>query len=351
MIQNLPSRYRRLVKNFYTTPYKKDIMELRKNIQSKKLKQNINHLSIIEILRQPPVPLFSGRNNKFVILLFLLLTVHCLPAGEAGSLFAVSYAEAPKRIISLAPNVTEILFAAGLGDKIVGVTTFCDYPPEAKQKTKIGGMSNPSLEAIITLKPDIVVMTTDGNPEEIEHKLSSMKIKTHVFEAVTLSELPGGIRKMGVALDEKEKFYSLAEDMEQAINKYKDKGQGTRDKGQKKVIFVIWPEPLIAAGSQTAVDDAINLLGWSNIAGKAKGRYPKFSIEEIIRQSPDVIFFGRGKGMDEVSGKLLKRLSGSPAVKNKKVFYVSDNLYRLGPRVIKGIGELEGYLDNTDNHR
>jgi iron complex transport system substrate-binding protein len=240
--------------------------------------------------------------------------------------------------------MTEILFAAGLGDKVIGVTNFCDYPEEAEKKPKIGGMSNPSLETVVSLKPDIVVMTTDGNPKEFQQRLSSMKIKTYVFEAVTLSELPAGIRKMGIALDAKERFDSLAAEMEQAINKYKDKGQGTRDKGQKKVLFIIWPEPLIAAGPQTAVDDAINLLGWSNIAGKAKGRYPKFSIEEIIRQSPDIIFFGRGKGMDEISGRLLKRLSSVPAVKNKKVFYVSDNLYRLGPRVIKGIEELEGYL-------
>ncbi|HKZ66012.1 MAG TPA: helical backbone metal receptor, partial [Chitinophagaceae bacterium] len=108
------------------------------------------------------------RNNWFIILLF---TVHF-------SLSTVSYAETPNRIISLAPSVTEILFAAGFGDKIVGVTNFCDYPPEAKQKPKIGGMSNPSLETVVSLKPDIVVMTTDGNPQEFKQRLHSMKIKT-----------------------------------------------------------------------------------------------------------------------------------------------------------------------------
>ncbi|MDP3297618.1 MAG: helical backbone metal receptor [Thermodesulfovibrionia bacterium] len=138
-----------------------------------------------------------------IIFLFLLFTVHY-------SLLTVSYAETPNRIISLARSVTEILFAAGFGDRVVGVTNFCDYPPEAKQKPKIGGMSNPSLEAVVSLKPDIVVLTTDGNPEEFEHKLHSMKIKTHVFEAVTLPELADGIRKMGIALDAKESFNSLA---------------------------------------------------------------------------------------------------------------------------------------------
>ncbi|MEK7307682.1 MAG: cobalamin-binding protein, partial [Nitrospirota bacterium] len=303
--------------------------------------------------------LSQARNDiRVVILFFLLITVH-------SSLFTVSYAESPKRIISLAPSVTEILFAAGLGDKIVGVTNFCDYPPEAKQKLKIGGMSNPSLETVVSLKPDIVVMTTDGNPEEFKQRLHSMKIKTLVFESLTLQELPEGIRKMGSALDEKERFDALASSIEGAINRFKVRSMETNPllppfaKGgrggiaesqslnaefKKKVLFIIWPEPLIVAGSTTAINDAIDLLGGINIAGKTKGRYPKFSIEEIIRQSPDIIFFGRGKGMDEISGKLLKRLSSVPAVKNKKVFYVSDNLFRLGPRVIKGIEELEVYL-------
>lgn len=275
------------------------------------------------------------RNNWFIILFF---TVHF-------SLSTVSYAETPNRIISLAPSVTEILFAAGFGDRVVGVTTFCDYPPEAKRKPKIGGMSNPSLEAVISLKPDIVVMTIDGNPKEFEQKLSLMKVKTYVFESRTLSELPDGIKKMGIALDARERFDSFALEIEQSINKFR--GQGAEVKGhKKKVLFIIWPEPLIVAGPGTAIDDAINLLGGINIAKDAKGRYPKYSIEEIIRQSPDVIFFGMGKGMDEISSRLLKRLSSVPAAKNKKVFYVGDSLYRLGPRVIKGIQEMEGYLNN-----
>ena len=290
------------------------------------------------------------RNNWFIILLF---TVHC-------SLSTVSYAEPPNRIISLAPSVTEILFAAGFGDKIVGVTNFCDYPPEAKQKPKIGGMSNPSLETVVSLKPDIVVMTTDGNPQEFKQRLHSMKIKTHVFEAVTLPDLADGIKKMGIALDARERFDSLASGIEQSINRYKVSGQQSINNAlritqntalRKKVLFIIWPEPLIVAGPGTAIDDAINLLGGINIAKDAKGRYPKYSIEEIIRQSPDIIFFGRGKGMDEISSRLLKRLSSVPAVKNKKVFYVGDSLYRLGPRVIKGIEELEGYLNEKKDSR
>ena len=313
--------------------------------------------------KSTPYYIAGSTRNWILAFLFFLVTFYF-------SLVTASNAEAPKRIISLAPSTTEILFAAGLGDRIVGVTTFCDYPEEAKKKPKIGGMSNPSLEAVVRLKPDIVVMTTDGNPREFEQKLRSMKIKTLVFESLTLAELPDGIRKMGIALDAKERFDILASEIELTINKFRLRRQEagvrsqkssinnsspattrlgspkSRHSSPKKVLFIIWPEPLIVAGPRTAINDAINLLGGINIAENAKGRYPKYSLEEIFRQSPDIIFIGKGhKDMEKLSSGLLKRLSNVPAVKNKKVFYVTDSLYRHGPRVIKGIEELAGYLD------
>jgi iron complex transport system substrate-binding protein len=250
-------------------------------------------------------------------------------------------AETPKRIVSLAPSMTELLFAFGLEERIVGVTSFCDYPEAAKKKPKIGGMSNPSLEAVIALKPDIVVMTVDGNPKEFEERLRSMKIRTYVFRSTRLQEFPRGIREMGVALGVREKADPLAEDIEK---KLADLG-GKRPAKENKVLFVIWPEPLIVAGPGSITDDGLNLLGQRNIAVAAKSSYPKYSIEEVIRSAPDIIFIGKGGGMDKVSEGLLKRLRSVPAVKNRKVFYVSDHLYRLTPRTVSGIEELAGYLE------
>lgn len=128
-------------------------------------------------------------------------------------------AEAPKRIISLAPSTTEMLFALGLGENIIGVTNFCDYPEDAKKKPKIGGMSNPSLEAVVSLRPDIVIMTTDGNPKEFEERLRSLRIKTYVFTARRISELPYGIREMGIALGVKENAERLAGEIEGSLKK------------------------------------------------------------------------------------------------------------------------------------
>lgn len=268
-----------------------------------------------------------------LIIFLSLFTIHY-------SLFTSAHAGGPpQRIISLAPNLTEVLFTLGLGDKIVGVTSFCDYPEEAKKKTKVGGMSNPSLEAVISLKPDIVVMTTDGNPKEFEERLRRLKIKTHVFRARRLSELPQGIRETGSALGVEERAERLAKDIEASINKAGSQKSEVKTQ-KKKVLFIVWPEPLIVAGPGTLAGDAIIIAGQGNIAEGALTPYPKYSIEEVIRQGPDIIVIGKGHGIKEASEKLLKRFRSVPAVKNSRVYYMSDSLYRLSPRIIRGLEEL-----------
>jgi iron complex transport system substrate-binding protein len=275
----------------------------------------------------------------------LIKYLNMLPIVVVSLLLSVTsaFAEPPKRIISLAPNVTEILFALGLDNSIVGVTSFCDYPEEAKDKPKVGGMSNPSLERVVSLKPDMVIMTTDGNPKVFAERLRSFKIPLYVFRARTLSELPQGIRDLGLALGVREKAGVLARELESSLNNLSQFSlQASR---KEKVLFIIWPEPLIVAGPGTAIDDAITILRHHNIAAKSRSSYPKYSIEEAILQSPDIIFIGKGHAdIREMSKCLLKKLSRVPAVKNHRVFFVSDNLYRLGPRVINGIEEMAACL-------
>lgn len=257
-------------------------------------------------------------------------------------------AEFPKRIISLAPNITEILFALGVDGRVVGVSSFCDYPEAAKQKTKVGGLSNPSIEAVVSLKPDMVFLTHDGNPQAFEERLRSMKIRTVVIQARKISDLAAGIRQVGAAVGSMEKAELLAVDIEKRISSFMERERispvQAKSAKKQKVLFIIWPEPLIVAGPGTTADEALSILNTENIAARASAAYPKYSIEEILRQAPDIIFIGKGKGMDKVADGLLSRLKSVPAVKNGKVFYVSDYLYRLGPRTIKGVDELAAHL-------
>lgn len=270
--------------------------------------------------------------------LFLVFTDHSI------LITAVAAAETPHRIISLAPNMTEMLYALGLGDRIVGVTTFCDYPNEAKNKPKVGGMSNPSLETVVSMKPDIVVMTTDGNPREFEERLRSLRIKTYVSWARRLSELPQQVRELGAALGAKERGDRLADSLQAELSRHRRSAAAIKG---RKVLFIVWPEPLIAAGPETVIDDAITLLGAENIAGKSATAYPKYSIEEILRHPPDVIVIGKAMGDSDIkkaSEGLLRRLRLIPAVREGRVYFVGDDLYRLGPRTLRGIDELSEVL-------
>src|SRR3990167_5007749 len=198
-------------------------------------------------------------------------------------LSSTAFSSPIERIVSLAPNITEILYAIELEDKILAVTNFCDYPPRAKEKPKIGGMSNPSLEAVVSMKPDIVVMTTDGNPKGFEERLKQLGIQTYVFRARRLSELSEGIRELGITLGAGERANKLAEEIENKLQKSEAGSQKPEVKG--KALFIVWPEPLLVAGHGTTIDDVLQLLGWENIASDVVGGYPKYSIEEIGRAS------------------------------------------------------------------
>lgn len=275
------------------------------------------------------------------IMLFCLL----LLGGWSGPAFCVP-GHPPSRIVSLAPAMTEILFALGLGNRVVGVTTVCDRPAEARGKAKIGGMSNPSIEAIVDLKPDLVVMNTDGNPKAVAERLAGLGIKTYVFRARRLAELPAGIREMGRALGARPAADALAGRIGRAIRDAGAAQHGTPSyatigKGQK-VLFVIWPSPLIVAGPGTILDDAMKMKGWNNIAADAKVPYPRFSLEAVIERAPDLILIGKGHDdRKSFSRGFLNSLRMLEAVRKGRVCYLDDALYRPGPRIPGGMEELD----------
>jgi len=258
-------------------------------------------------------------------------------------------AQTPARIISLAPNLTEIIYDLGLGDRVVAVSRYCNYPPEVEAKPKIGGMSNPSLEAIVAMRPEMVLLTEDGNPREIERRLRQLGVRTHVFRAKRLEDLPREIRALGAALDVHGLADQRAGRIESVIRRYAEKAQSSARHTPHKVLFVVQPDPLLVAGPGTAIDDVLKLLGLQNIAVDAKTQYPRYSLEEVIRRSPDIIFIG--KAHDAVmaqSRRLLRKLSRVDAVRLGRVYYIGDPLFRLGPRITEGIAEIAGTVEKTE---
>jgi iron complex transport system substrate-binding protein len=281
----------------------------------------------------------------FIRRLRLRMVVGLLGGVAALLIPAAAAADYPERIVSLAPNLTEILYDLGIENRIAAVTDFCDYPPGARSKPRIGGFANPSLEAIVSRRPDWVVMTEDGNPRVLDRRLRALGIRTYIFKARRIQDLPQEIRTMGRILGVGTAADRMADQIETRIRRIADSSKAASRGKIKKALFIFQPVPLIAAGKGTTVDDAFAILGINNIAAAGPTRYPKYSLEEIIRLRPDALFFGKGRGMEERIKPLMERLATLEAVRAGRVFFVGDAIFRLGPRIASGLEEMAACLD------
>ena len=246
----------------------------------------------------------------------------------------------PERIVSLAPNLTEIICDLGMGERIVAVTDYCDYPPEVIKKPKVGGFSNPSLEMIVSLKPDLVFLTEDGNPKSVDDRLRKMGIKTYIFRARKIKELSQAILNLGKALGEPRKAKLKAQWLETQLNRFEKRDRKYFEGQVKKAVFIVQPVPLIVAGKETIMDDAFEILGIANIGAAGGKGYPKFSVEEFISLEPYALFFGKGNKMEERAKPLLDKLKFLPAVREGRIFFLDEAVYRLGPRIVNVLQEI-----------
>jgi len=255
-------------------------------------------------------------------------------------LAATSIAAPPSRIVSLAPNITEILYDLGLGGRIVAVTDYCDYPPAVKEKPRVGGFTNPSLEAVVGARPDLVILTDDGNPKVIYNRLRDLGIPCYVFTPRRLGELPRGIRDLGAALGAGKEAAALAGRIEKEMSALENRARQMRVNSPKSALFIIQPEPIVVAGPGTLIHEAFGILGIRNVAADGKDKYPKFSLEEIIRRSPDYLLAGQGFMSGGGVERLKERLHMLPAVREGRVCVVTERLYRLSPRAVAGVEEV-----------
>jgi iron complex transport system substrate-binding protein len=249
----------------------------------------------------------------------------------------VSVAKSPSRIISLAPNITETLFALGLNERVIGVTTYCDFPAEAKSKEKIGDTIKPNLERIIALKPDLVLLSTSSQLEKITHQLDQLAIPVYITNPRTVTEVIASIRKLGEVTGTSLRAEELATSMQQRINSIKPTSQRPR------VLYVLQLSPLITAGKNTFINDLINLAGGISISGEETTDYPQFSRETVIARAPEIIILPESHGSEIVDLEAVKKtFVTTPAVKNNRIVTINPDLIdRPGPRIVEGLAELE----------
>ncbi len=255
----------------------------------------------------------------------------------------VKIAFPPQRIISLAPSVTETLFALGLADRVVAVTSYCDFPESAKTKPKIGDTLNPNAEQLIALKPDLVIITTASQLEKLSRQLGELNIAVYVTNPRGVREVIASIRKLGEATDATAQAEELTRRMEARIAEVENRVSGLP---KPKVLYVLQTAPLITAGRNTFINDLIRLAGAESITANEAADYPQLSRETAIARAPEVIVAPASHGTELVKEEdLLRDFAVTPAVKTNRIVRVNpDWVDRPGPRIVDGLEQLANGL-------
>ncbi|MBS4192552.1 ABC transporter substrate-binding protein [Bacillus sp. FJAT-49705] len=250
----------------------------------------------------------------------------------------------PEKIVSLIPSNTEIAFALGLGEEVVGVSDYDNYPEEVANKEKIGGMEF-NVEKIISLKPNLVLAHASSahNSAEGLKQLRDAGIAVLVVnDAKNIDQVYESINMIGTASGEKEKAEELVAGMKEKFEAIKEKAKEIKDEDRKKVFVEVSPAPEIyAAGANTFINELLEMIHADNVI--TEEGWPKMDPEAVIERNPDVIITTHGYYVEDPVGNVLSRdgWQGINAVKNKQVVDVnSDAVTRTGPRLVEGVEEL-----------
>jgi len=270
----------------------------------------------------------------------------------------VKLEKVPERIISLAPSNTEILFALGLGDKVVGVTDYCDYPPEAKENPSIGGFSTPNIEEVIALSPDMI-LATSVHEKRIIPQLEERGMTVFALNPTTLDEVLESITLAGEIAGKEERASGLVAQMWDRIKAVTDKTDSLSREQRPRVFYLTWHDPLKTSGSGTLLHELIQKAGGRNIFLDIIGT-TSVDLEVLVARDPQVMIAGIGMGSGEDKPfqylKTESRLKNTEAGKNGRIYGIDLDLTgRAGPRIVDGLElfakcihpEIFGSPDNT----
>jgi iron complex transport system substrate-binding protein len=281
------------------------------------------------------------------VLLFLsalLILNSCRNKNDANYLFSVAddfgnvftFAEKPKRVISLAPGITESIYYINAENSLIGVTNYCDFPPEAANKTKIGGMIDPNTEIIANLNPDIIFITTEGNSQLTYRNLKDLGYRVFVFNPGTVKDIYKMMEKLNEIL--------MPEKGSEIVKRFSDSISVNQE---KQITFAgfISVKPLITFNSGTFINDIFLRCGFINVYGDEKTGYPSVSDEDLSVRNPEylMIMYNNSEGMkDKLYDEIKGRFGSLRAVKENKVIFIDESVFsRPGPRVIRALGLLK----------
>lgn len=273
----------------------------------------------------------------FIILLFACLF---LPGTGVSATWTdamgrkIEVADNPQRIVSLVPSITETLFALGLGERVVGVTSFCYYPPEARNKPQIGSYADPSLEAILLQEPDLVFISADSASPALLSKMERLGLSVYTIYPKGLPETLAMFREIGRVTGNPEGGIRLAEQLETTIETVRAAVAG---RPQPNVLFCVMVQPLTVAGPDTMVGELIEVAGGHNIVPPGTNRYPTWSKEALLVANPEMIVVSPHPGTPDPIA-LFSNWTDLSAVQNRRIVSVNpDWVHRPGPRLSLGL--------------
>jgi iron complex transport system substrate-binding protein len=240
--------------------------------------------------------------------------------------------------VSLAPNLTEIVFAVGAGDRLVGRTSYCDFPAEAKAIAEVGDTLHPSLERIIALKPQVVLVSTASQLEVFTNQLQGHNIAVFVTDPHDLEGVFRSIGQIGEIFGEADEARLLVQKLRERANTVE---QAVMPKKAIRVFYQVSGEPLYTAGHDAFVTDLMRRAGALSVTADIPGAWPKYSNESALAARPEAIILPSGGSMGEANSNVAEALRKSPAVLEGRVYRINDDhLARPGPRSVDGLEEM-----------
>ncbi len=266
----------------------------------------------------------------------------------------MAYASVPQRIVSGMPSITEMLYALDLEERVVGVTTNCNYPLKAKKKQQVGGFFL-NLEKVVSLKPDLVIMIEDAQKKDAK-KFKDFGLNVYTINPGSVDGVMDSILEIGVVTGKKMEAEKIVMGMKNGIASVESRVSAYRpsiadvlklwepkDK-QRKALVIVGFNPLVVAGGGTFVDDIIRKAGVENVAGKAKAAYPHYSFEKLVSENPQYIIIPKGV-VKKRTIERDKRWRSLEAVRNSRILFIDpDILSRPGPRVVDAIEKIAEFV-------
>lgn len=251
----------------------------------------------------------------------------------------ISFLKTPRRVISLSPALTEYVFALKCEDKLVGNTTYCDYPAESKKITKVGDLLTFDFEKIISLNPDLILVNVEGNTKETFERLNELKLKTFVVNPRNFADIKKDMIKISEIFSVEKLAQKIIRDWEKDAELVIEKNKNRKN---LSTMIIVELSPLMLAGKNTFLNEYLDLCNLNNITSSSTQNYPIYSREEIIVHDPDLIIFP-SSGSENLDFILsyYPEWSELQTFKKKNVIFVNRDLYfRPGPRFVEALKDL-----------